>query len=865
VALAPGTVLGQYEIGSPLGAGGMGEVYRADDLRLHRKVAIKVLPNSFTLDPDRLRRFEQEARAAAALNHPNIFAVYQMGTQDGVAYLVSELLEGETLRERLGRGRIPLGKAIDYGVQMARGLAAAHEKGIVHRDLKPENLLVTKDGRIKILDFGLAKQSQSKNDSKLHATFVEETEPGVMMGTVSYLSPEQVRGKAADHRSDIFAFGTIVYEMISGKQPFRHATPAETMVAILNEEPPALSQLALGPPPGLQRVVQRCLEKNPEQRFQSAADLAFALEGFLDSAITSPTAAHTMKYQQSKRLRIAVAGAAVLIGLAALVLSYLWLQPPAAPKVSNYVQLTFDGRPKSLGATDGSRLYLYFFGSGFDEQGMAEMSVSGGEPKKLSILPSTNMSPRAMSSDGSKLLVVDGHGVPAKGPFWSVPVLGGSPRRLGDTEGQDASWSPDGKMMAYGNGRDLFLAKADGTEARKLISTKDSNFIFNFVWSPDGKHLRFSSSNPNSSISSIWEISVDGTDLHRLLPGWHNPADECCGSWTADGKFFIFLSKNQVWALPRRGSLLHSEATPIQLTSSPMALSAALPSKDGKKLFVVGGTSRGELTRYDLRSGRFVPFLDGISAEYISFSKDGQWAAYVSFPEGILWRSRVDGSERLQLSYPPGYALLPQWSPDGKTIVFFESFPDKASSIYQVSPEGGNPRRLLPGDRQPQQDPNWSPDGSKIVFGGNAGDAASAIRIVDLTNFQISTLPGSQGFFSPRWSPNGRYIAALTSDSRALFLFDFQSRKWIQLATGTLAWLNWSHNGQYVDVLDGSGTGAVLRVRLRDRKTERLVDLNNFVSTGLYGGSLSLAPDDSPLLLREAGTSDVYALDWQGP
>ena len=288
MALAPGTILGQYEIRSPLGAGGMGEVYRAHDTRLDREVAIKVLPESLTADPDRLRRFEQEARAVAALNHPNILAVYQMATHDGVSYMVTELLEGETLRERLRRGQIPLRKAIDYAGQIAHGPAAAHDKGIVHRDLKPENLFITKDGRVKILDFGLAKLTQPKDSSEVEATVELGTEPGMVMGTVGYMSPEQVRGKSADHRSDIFAFGMILYEMVTGKQTFRKPTSAETMTAILNEDPPSISQVTATAPPGLQRVVHRFLEKSPEQRFQSASDMAFALEALSDTGTSTP-------------------------------------------------------------------------------------------------------------------------------------------------------------------------------------------------------------------------------------------------------------------------------------------------------------------------------------------------------------------------------------------------------------------------------------------------------------------------------------------------------------------------------------------------------------------------------------------------
>ena len=328
--LPKGTRLGEYEVQSLLGAGGMGEVYRARDLRLRREVAIKVLPALASSDPERLRRFEQEAMAAAALSHPNILAVFQMGTHKGAPYLVSELLEGETLREVIKRGRIALHKTIDYGVQIARGLAAAHEKGIVHRDLKPENLFITKDGRAKILDFGLAKLQQPHSASTHSAlTLGSETEPGVVMGTAGYMSPEQVRGQTADHRADIFAFGAILYEMLTGQRAFQKPTSAETMAAILNEELAPISQIGLQIPPGLQRVVHRCLEKNPEQRFQSPSDLAFALDALSDTRPLSASAIPAVHRRSRLYMGIVAAGvvAAVLIAAA-----YFYLHRP--PKLT---------------------------------------------------------------------------------------------------------------------------------------------------------------------------------------------------------------------------------------------------------------------------------------------------------------------------------------------------------------------------------------------------------------------------------------------------------------------------------------------------------------------------------------------------
>jgi Tol biopolymer transport system component len=361
------------------------------------------------------------------------------------------------------------------------------------------------------------------------------------------------------------------------------------------------------------------------------------------------------------------------------------------------------------------------------------------------------------------------------------------------------------------------------------------------------------------------EVSADGSGLHPLLEGWHNPPDECCGKWTADGKFFVFQSQGQIWTLPKSGGLFGSSTKPIALTSSPMTLSSPLPSKDGKKLFVIGRTYRGELRRYDSATHQFVPFLNSISAEYVAFSKDGNWVAYTTYPEGILWRSRIDGSERVQLTSPPISPLLPRWSPDGRTILFFQfaQGADKPARIYQVSPEGGSPRPLLPDDQTQQLDPNWSPDGTKIIFSGQSNDPSSAIRILDVASRQVSSLPGSNGLYSPRWSPDGRYVSAFSGDSKLLLLFDFQTQKWTELARGSLSWLNWSHDGQFVYVLDFRERSAVLRIRVSDRKNEDVVDLRDFHATGRYGTALALTPDDQPLLLLDEGSQDVYSVDCQ--
>jgi serine/threonine protein kinase/Tol biopolymer transport system component len=872
--LNPHQFIDHYEIISLIGSGGMGEVYRARDTRLNRDVAIKVLPGLSTTEPDRLRRFEQEARAAAALNHPNILAVYQMGLHQGVPYLVSELLEGETLRDRLKRGALPIRKVVDYGVQIAKGLAAAHEKGIVHRDLKPENLFLTNDGHAKILDFGLARLTQVNEAIPAQSSHEVQTVAGMLMGSMGYMSPEQVRGQAADHRSDIFTFCAVLYEMLTGQRAFQKATSVDAMSAILNEEPTPVAQLLPSAPPGLERVVQRGLEKNPEQRFQSASDLGFALEaaaGPLQSVYTSNHRIDKTRPAHSRGFLLAIAGAIAVI---LVVVAYSWLRPVPAPQVANYVQLTHDGLQKSLIGTDGSRLFLTVVDSGAEDT--AAVPVTGGEPTRIT-LPDADMFPVDLSPDGSSFLVVNGTGYPATGPLWSLPVLGDSPRRLGDAAGHIAAWSADGKQLAFGKDTDVYLAKGDGTDVRKLASMK--NLVSGLTLSPDSARVEVETEEISQSGTSvvvgertIWQVPVDGSNPTPLIPKWQGTTNECCGRWTADGKFFVFQSGGQIWALPGETHFLPGGAKPVQLTASPMQLQSPLPSKDGKKLFLVGMTFRGELTAIDVKTGKSSFYLGGISADWIDASRDGKQVVYVSYPQGDLWKSNADGLDRVQLTFGPIKPVLPRWSPDGQTILFFEfpNGPNKPGKMYEIPASGGTPRELIPDDKQNEQDATWSADGKQIAFAGDANDAivrngGLAIKILNVQTGKVSPLAGSQGMFSPRWSPDGRYLAAMTSDSSKLMLFDFQTSNWKQIGNGTLSWLNWSPDGKYIYLKNLAGKGSVERFQVPDGKVDRIVDLKDFVLTGLGGGAVSVAPDGSPLLLRDRGTQDIYALDWIQP
>ena len=850
--LAAGTKLDGYEILDLLGAGGMGEVYRARDPALKRDVAIKVLPTFVAKDPDRLRRFEQEAQTAAALNHPNILAVHRFGVFEGVPYLVSELLEGSTLRQVLQRGPLPVRKTIDYAIQIAHGLAAAHEQGIVHRDLKPENLSISKDGRIKILDFGLAKlmQPQPAPDGN-PPTMSFNTDAGMVMGTAGYMSPEQVRGKAVDHRTDIFAFGAILYEMLTGNRAFHRATSAETMTAILNDEPPAISQLVQNIPPGLQRVVHRCLEKNPEQRFHSASDLAFALEALSESGGIPAVAASGASGQRRRgKVRVWLLGVVAVMTLAAA--AYLVMASRnnlPALRISQYTQITHDGHAKHLGGTDGSRLY---FGQEHSRS-IGQVAISGGE---IAPVPLSVSDPELVdvSPDGSTFLVTSiTEGLKKAYPLWSVRILGGSARQL--SEAVDAAWSPNGNAVAYSTGEgDIHLIRSDGAEDRRLASI--GSLLSSLCWSPDGNTIRFTRD------QALWEISSSGSNLHRVLPAWPAAQDE--GHWAQDGRFF-FVSNGQIWAMDEHHLLFRrSSDQPLPLTSGPIRWDSPIPGKDGKTIFASGVNPRGELIRFNSQSRQFEPFLGGISADSVSFSRDGKSVAYVSYPDGILWRANGDGSSRMQLTDGTFYPRLPSWSPDGTQILFMTSPPHGGTTrAYMVSSQGGTPRLLFPGEAGPETDPNWSPDGRKITFstsreGGD--DPKSVICILERDSNHVTTLPGSNGMFSPRWSPDGHSIVTLNPKSLGLNIFDVATQRWSMLYKGNAGFPRWSRDNRSIYFLGLSSNPGLFRIPVTGGDAERLTDLKDVHYTGFYTVWFGLDPTDAPLLLRNIGTSDIYAL-----
>jgi eukaryotic-like serine/threonine-protein kinase len=790
--ISAGSRLGPYEVLAPIGAGGMGEVYRARDSRLDREVAIKVLPASFSNDADRLRRFEQEAKAAGLLNHPNITAVYDIGSHEGAPYVVSELLEGETLRAVLAGGRLSPRKAIDYALQMAHGLAAAHEKGIVHRDLKPENLFVTKDGRAKILDFGLAKLTHAEEGMTQQTnlpTAAAATEPGVVLGTIGYMAPEQVRGRQADVRSDIFSFGAILYEMLSGNRAFHGDSAADTMSAILREDPPDLSLTNQNLPPGLERIVRHCLEKNPEQRFRSAHDLAFDLESL--SGLSAP-AVRPIDAKPVSTRRGVLAGAAAAILVAAVALAYLagrHVRSGSAPQGGpSFSQLTFRQQPifKARFAPDGRTVVF-------------SAAVQGSTPEIFSLRPDyPGANSRGLS--GVHLLSISSRGELAvltraryiahnlfDGTLARMPLEGAAPREI--LEGvREADWSPDGADLAIirdVNGKDRLefpagrvLCEASGYLSDPRFSPKGDRIAFfehpikyddrglvavvdlagkktvlsegywgeeGLAWSPNGEEVLFSAGTAYNNFK-VYAVTLSGKRRTALesAGGLTMQDIRSDGRWLATRDDFF----RKMFGLAP-GETTERELSWLDL-SEPIAL-----SPDGKTLlFSEESGSVGVNYAVCLRGtdgSAVVRLGEGAASD---LSPDGKWAlaAVPSSPaQLVLYPTGAGEKRRLESGGLVSYETA-QFFPDGRRLLVCGAETGRAVRCYVQEIAGGKPRAVTPEGTSR----GWvSPDGGSILVRGSAGN----LEIYPSGGGEPRPVPGTTPEdFALRWGADGRSI-----------------------------------------------------------------------------------------------------------
>jgi len=852
MSLGSGTRLGPYEIQSAIGAGGMGEVYRARDTRLQRDVAVKVLPAGLSSDPDRLARFEQEARAAAALNHPNILAVYDVSQHDGAPYLISELLEGGSLREQIAHGPVPMRKAVDWATQIARGLAAAHEKGIVHRDLKPENIFITTDGRAKILDFGLAKLTQP--DAALAQASMLPTTPGhtvagVILGTVGYMAPEQVRGLPADHRSDIFAFGAVLYEMLCGQRAFQGETMADSISAILDRHPPDLPLAERHIPPGLARIVERCLEKHSTARFQTASDLAFALESLSSHSDVASRADVTRRRSAFlSRRRLFAAGTSFLLGAAATAAAMIYYRPASPEPLATHLDVvsppTTD--PFSFALSPDGR-QLVFVANGEKGSQLWVRSLDQGEARPLA------------ATEGATY------------PFWApdnraigffadeklkrLDLAGSAPQVLADAPlGRGGTWNAEGAIVfAPTTGSPLMRVMAAGGPVEALTTLGPGEGSHRWPqFLPGGRRILFLMTLGQPQTHGTYVVGLDGPQPARVVSG------ETAALFAPPG--FLLRASQGVLVAQRfdaAGTTVGGDPVPVaqRFGIDDGTYRSAFSVSDARTLaYRVGAGALRQLVWLD-RAGKVLERIGTPDPNTLggpSLTRDGQRVVVNRTVEGNfdLWLLDVGRRVFSRFTFEGSLESYPIWSPDGRRVVFSSSRKG-AADLFEKSVTGGTDEQPVLLDKLSKVPQDWSSDGRYILYAvldsTNANDLWALPTTGDRKPFPVAQTRFEE--MAGQFSPDARWVAYTSTESGRAEIyvrpFPGAGAKW-QVSTAGGNQARWRRDGRELFYI--APDGRLMAVPIRLVSEESKVDVGmpvplfaTHIATGAAIGSITSA------------------------
>jgi Tol biopolymer transport system component len=813
--LTSGVHLGPYEIFSLLGSGGMGEVYRGRDPRLGRDVAIKVLPSNASSDPGRLHRFEQEARAAAALNHPNILAVYDVGVHEGAPYIVSELLDGQSLRDRLAGGPLPVRTALDYAVQIAHGLAAAHEKGIVHRDLKPDNAFLTLDGRVKILDFGLAKlvdQETTGVVSSVLPTSPPGTSPGLVLGTTGYMSPEQVRGAPVDRRTDIFALGVVLYEMLTGRRAFARDTVPETMTAILRDDVPDIRSRTSQVSVPLEQVLRRCLDKDPSRRFQSTHDLAFALATVGGATTSSATAAISAAPSGWSR-RVVIAAIAVgAVALGAIGAMVLGPRPATAtpPALRRLAISLPDAEPLAPASTsplalgsrsiaispDGSRIVYVALRNGIRQLVVRDLDRFESRP----IRGTEGASMPFFSPDGTAV------GFFSQNALKRASLLGGDPITVAEARNpRSGVWLPDGSIV-FGNfeGSLLMRVQASGGTPQR-VSTSEYAFHSLAALPHSAAVLVDTRSTPNPDFNSIEAISLTDGRRKMVLSGGTHPM-------YVDGRL-LFTRGGVLFAVPFDAERLEVSGSPVAVvegirTETQGAAQIAV-SQEGTLVYVEGAPGWQVSPVWVGRDGKSTS-LGASKQVYGTFalSPDGRRLVFeVAAATTDLWVYEIARGTFTRLTQENNNSS-PVWSPDSRQIAYTTTWDGAPAVLSRPADGSGMVTRIWSGKLKCAPY-SWAPDGKSIAVGCIANEADDGIYILDVNGTSEPQLFLSTPFaeWGPRFSPDGRWLAYISDSSGQYEVYvrpyPGPGSQW-QISTGGGEEPVWSRDGRELFYRNGS-------------------------------------------------------------